>query len=535
MGQFHEKYHKRYAPYLFLLGLVIFVGISFAFLTQKHPDIADTMGYAYAGQRLAAGYGLTFEDPNNELAGTFFSLFAFQIRHNGDSRLFLGFPPGFPLLLASGILMAGPTAVYYVVPVLAMLGTIVTFWLGKLISRSNWVGLLAAFIVATVPLYWQFGTDIWSEVPAMVSVTIGVCFYIISRQSQRPFSQILIFSMLGGLFLSYSLFIRYANITFLVAIGITELVTVRSKLFRQQQRWIFYGISGLGLITILIFNHFYYGGITLTSYSPENGWYAFSPFSLKYSLGPPYSFIEAAKTLWANFSVLLLLVPVGWAVMKRPFGLLTALSITSSITLYSIYAFAPAGINARFLVPILPFIAVSIASAFQFIIHKLPNPAWQLISSIILIAFLVWPVPKQIQQLQTRNTQASSGINYLYDWVKDTPQNAVFLSYTLNDHLIYYATRSVLNYRRIPRYSSTEERYRYELFEPCLVHVVDTLLINQTPVLYIEDGDPPLYDSLNVLQKYYNLELIRDVPKIYKVYSDDLIEIRESSKACNPE
>lgn len=92
---------------LTLTVLVTLTGVAFIFLVLETPMISDAAGYEYAAKRLASGNGLSFEDPNNELTAGFFAPFAFQIKHIGDSRLYLGFPPGFPLLLALPGLLLG--------------------------------------------------------------------------------------------------------------------------------------------------------------------------------------------------------------------------------------------------------------------------------------------------------------------------------------------------------------------------------------------------------------------------------------------
>jgi hypothetical protein len=96
---------QKYLPVCLLLVLAVLIGMAFFLLAETVPGIADTMGYVYAAERLAAGDGLSLDDPNNMSIGPVFSMFAFQIRWTNDSRMFLGFPPGFPALLSLGIIL----------------------------------------------------------------------------------------------------------------------------------------------------------------------------------------------------------------------------------------------------------------------------------------------------------------------------------------------------------------------------------------------------------------------------------------------
>lgn len=522
---------------LFLLAvLILLIGIAFGLLAQQTPDVADTAGYIYAGERFADGHGLSFDDPNNEAVGQFFSPFAFQIKQINDARLFLGFPPGLPLLLAIPVAITGlQSLIYFVVPLLAVLGLIFTFLLGRLVTKNSWSALLAAAFLALLPAYWQFGTDAWSEIPSLVFIVAGTFFYLKSRETAVSHRNYLIYSLLGGSLLVYSLFIRYANITFLLSIGLAELLQSPKQLLRPSKRWQFYVILAGGLGLILLFNQLYYGGVSLTSYSPENGWYTYAPFSFAYALGPIKSNLPILlATMWQNFSVVLLLAPIGIFVLPKQHRPLFFLSIVISMFLYSIYRFSPTGINGRFLLPIYPFLTILVAEAATWALQKVKIPMVQVAGAIILLLLVGWRVPEQISILAERNAESEKFISNVKSWVADTPENAVIMSYVLNDQIAYYAERSVLNYRRIPQYDPTVDEYRYDLFEPCLIYTVDSLLLDGTPVFYIEDGNPPLYDSKVVLENYYELVPFRPSPKIFTVQNTQLTAPREAASSCHP-
>ncbi len=530
---------SNWLPKLLLISLVTLVGAAFILLAQKTPGTADTLGYQYAGVRLAAGEGLTFADENNALAGQFFSPYAFQIKQPNDFRMYLGFPPGLPILLALPVALTGNAgAAYFVVPVIAVFGLILTFLMGKWITNNQWSALLATILVAATPIYWQFSTDFWSEVPSLVFILGGSLLYFKSRKDDVFHKNAAILSILAGTLLIFALFIRYANITFLLSISLAEFLARPTKLIRPSKRWVFYIVLGIGICLLLIFNYFYYGGLSLTSYSPENGWYAFPPFSWQYAFGPSpvdgYSLVSAIKTLWANSPLLLLLAPVGLFLVPKSYRLLLALTVLSSVFLYGIYAFAPTDINSRFLIPILPFLAIACAEAVLFLLKKIQYQGIQLATLFILLLFLSWNIPGQISKIRSRNVNSGKMVSNVQEWVAATHAEAVFLSYKFNDQIAYYGDRSVLNYRRIPQYDPVEEKYRHDIFEPCLIFAIDTLLLNKKPVYYIEDGSPSLYDSKVVLQQYYNLTPYRESPKVFMVQADNISSPRGMYKACSP-
>lgn len=525
----------NHVPFLLAVGWAILIGIAFILLAETTPMITDSIGYVYAAERLADGQGLTYDDPNNQYGPSYFTIYAFQIRRPDTLQMFLGFPPGVSLLLAVGILLTGQTtAVSYVVPLLAVLGLLAAFGLGALILENEWGGFWTAVLVSLAPIYWQFGTAVWSEIPAMLFVTSGILFYLLSRQDKRPLNQRLIFSIGGALLLWFSLFIRYANVSFFLALGLYELISARKRLFAEKERWLFFIILGCGVCSILLFNHFYYGSVTLTSYSPAHGWYPFPAFSLSYALGPSfadgYSLKEAVLTLWDNFPILLMMVPASWLVIKRSYALLIAVVILGSVGLYGIYAFAPTGNNARFLLPVFPFVAVSIASVILKISQFLPSPFLRMSGSILLLVLLLGvSVPEEVSALQARNQNNINTRNRVQNYVEFSEKDSIFLSYTFNDQIAYYGPRSVLNYRRIPPSDPENERFQYEWLEPCLSLTVSHLLQAGKPVYYLKE--PNSWDPLEILQTHFELTLVRESPDIYQVA---LPTDFEGSMTCPP-
>ena len=520
------------------LALLFVVGLGLFSLAQEYPLISDSIGYVYAAEQLVAGGGLSYEDSYNQDINPYFSLYAFQIRRDDQERFYLGFPPGLPILLASGMLLLGQElAARFFIPLLAVLGIYVTILLGELIGERRLIGFVAAVFLVATAVFWEFGTSIWSEIPSMTLVTTGFYFFIRSRNTQNSHRQIIIFSAISALLFVFSFFVRYANLMLMPAVGLYELFHARKRLWQKPSHWVFFILIGLGIVGILLFNKSYYGGYATTSYSAEHGWYPHPAFSSSYIWGPSfvngYSLREASKTLWANFSVFLIFVPLGWLKMKQPLGILVASSILITITFYSFYAFAATGINSRFLLPIFPMIAVSIAMAFVFVAEKIPLLSARLMFVIGSCFILFWSLPNHFVQIQSRNQDAANTVVKMQEMAAISKPEAVFLSYNFNDQLRYYGERSVLNYRRIPL--SDEESGRYlidEYLEPCLVQTVDKLLEQDVPVYYVLDSNPSFWGSFDIIQDNYETQLQFERPNIYKIIS---IKMRQKPlQLCNP-
>lgn len=517
------------------MALVLAVAVAFIFsrLAETQPAISDSIGYLYAAQRLATGQGPSYEDPHNDIAGPYFVPYAFQVSRPGDSRHYLGYPPGFPLLLAAGELVG---AIHTVVPVLAGLAVLATFALGRALAGNDLTGLLAAVVLVAAPAFWRFGTAAWSEVPATLAVAAGVVFYLHSR---RPGRRGLILSLLAAAVLTFGHFIRYTNVAFLGALAIYELYTARRMLLAERWRWPFWIAAAAGVLAIPLFNHFYYGGALVTSYSPAHGWYPYPPFSLAYALGPSfvsgYSLRESAQTLWQNFSVALLMAPPGWWLLPAGGRVLAGTALLCGLLPYAIYAFAPTGINSRFLLPIFPFLAVTIGQLLALILGRLVHPAARVVVGLALAIGLLFLMAGYRETLLERNDASRAAVAQAGSLAAATEPDAVIMSYAYNDQLAIYHGRSVLNYRRIP--SSDKERgaYRMEMLEPCLVGAVDRLLAQSIPVYYIEDQQPSYWDSLAILQRHFALGEPVQQPPVYRVLGRTSANIFDESLCRFPD
>jgi hypothetical protein len=509
-------------PGWLLLLLALGCGAAFLLLAERQPNVADTIGYVYAGEQLARGEGLVYHDTNNRVEAPYFAPFAFNILRPGSPDPAFGFPPGLPLLLAAGILLAGNGAVHFVVPLLSAAALWLTFLLGRELVGNSWGGFWAALFLAVAPALWQFGTAAWSEVPSLVFIVAGVLVYLRSRRAQNAGTRAVALSFFAAALLTYAFFIRYANVVTVVpALAVAELAVGVRNLWRQRWRWPFFVTLALGAGGILLFNNVYYGGPFVTNYSPQHGWYPHAAFSLAYALGPSfvdgYSLRAVLLTLWDNFSLLLLLLPLGWLVLSRRATLITAIAIISTIALYSVYAFAASGINSRFLLPVFPFLTVPLAAGLLALGRRLRAARLRWSLALLLVALLSLRLPQQINALEGRNHYSTTTAATVRDFTTASEKDAVFLSYVYNDHIIFYGQRSVLNYRRIPPSDPEAGRYRWELLEPRLTDVVTRLLDEGKPVYYIEDKTPPYADSLAILQRHFTLARVSENPIIYRV------------------
>lgn len=509
---------------ILFVGLIVICAAVYFGHTQTVVEANDPMGYVYAGQRLAQGRGPTYYDPHNEKAGPYFSLFAFQIKRGDDPRFYLGFPPGFPLLLAFVQRVTNNPGLTLYVPSLMALVSLAAVYLWGSTLFSEWVGLGAATWLAFTPIFLSFSTAQWAGVPGLAFMLWGILLYLWATRANRTGWRVGL-GFLSGTLLGYSLFIRYTNVVVIPPLTLYILCSYkqRARAIRDPANLALFSVLGTTGCSLLLFNRWYYGGFLTTSYSPVHGWYPWAAFSVRYAIGDSpvggHSFMEGTRTLWNNFPAVMPLTLLGLLVMPRRKAVLIMGVAGAFFVLFSFYAFAPTGINSRFLLPVLPMMCLSTAFGLVSVSKRLlMNRALRAIfySGTILITILP-TLPGLLNGLVERNRRSATIASHVQSFTADTPTDAVFMSYTYNDWIIYYGQRSVLNYRRIPPTDPKEGRYRIELLEPRLVDTVNKLLEEKTPVFYIKVRDPSFWGVLEILQAHYTLELARDDPKIYQV------------------
>lgn len=529
------KAHPPVAPTVLTIVLMVIMGTIFLWLRDTSPAINDTIGYIHAATRMADGAGPTYDDAHNATIAPVFSMAAFQIQRPGEHLLYLGFPPGYPALLALVLgITQSPGAVHAVTPILGALVILAAFFLGAYATGNRWAGAWAALMVAVMPDLWRFSTAAWSDVPSMLAITAAAALFLAGRG--RAGRAALLLTVAAGALLAYSIFIRYANVIVLPAFAAYDLWQARQRIFVSWSRYPFYVPIVLGVLAVPLFNNSYYGGPLITSYSHVHGWYPLPAFSWRYALGPSFvnghSLAETGRTLWQNLGIALILAPLGWLRMPRANALLCALTALAILALYSTYAFAPAGINSRFLLPALPFLAVGAGYTVVLIGAKMPRPAWRTVAGAALALALLWPARGLTDELQARNAGYAATADRARTLAAATPSDAVFIAYALGDHIAFYGGRSVLNYRRIPTSDPALPGYHMEEVEPCLVGMVQQLLRAETPVYYVEDTSPPFWDSLAMLQRHFELQRVQDDLPLYQITGDRVPDAADELGPC---
>jgi len=502
-------------PHMVFLCLALILTVTviiYIHYTQTTVEGWDPVAYLYAGEQLAQGHGLRFCHPFNGTIGPYFTLAGFNVRRAGDSAcLYLNYPPGFPLLLAVAqrVSIFSHTALY--VPALCgVLGVFETFALGILVFNHPAGALFGALSLALAPTYMTFSTAPWSDVPGAVLVIGGIVALLWGNRQKQTSVQIIMGSI-GGILVGWGIFTRYVDGLILLPLAAYLWLKHRGETLQLKSVQAFGVCMAVAVLGVLSFNRAYYGGFLTTSYSPQHGWYEWPAFHIQYAINRSpvgnSSLWAVIKTIWMNYSWLLVVSGMGLISMRAPERALALGAILVFAGLYSFYAFPSEGINSRFLVPTFPFISLAIGCGLYSSIPGRWQRWWYAIACLVFITSLFVPLPNRLQRLAKRNENAANYLTNLMNVIENCCEpEAVFLAYNTNDLIAYYGRRTTFFYRRIP-----------SNFEKELTNAIRALLLQNIPVYYVQDANPPFRDSLTVLQRDFDLVPLYTEPPIYRI------------------
>ena len=502
--------------HLLLVGglLVLNLLLCFVFMEQR-ATAWDPLGYQVAGQAIARGLGPITEHPFNGKYGPYFALAAFGVQNPlNPSQMYLNYPPGFPVLLAVPQWLGLPD--YVMMPALSALGLLGIYGLGRILF-DKWTGLLGAAIAAFTPVYLEWGSSLWSDLPGMCFTTGALVVYLAAIRKPDRAWQISLGAAAAVLAIM-AVFIKYSNILIVLPLTAYAIVTQRKALVRCMANGALAVTVAAGLMGVGLYNYAVYGSPFETFYAASRSGLNFPTFSLAYALGPSpadgYSLIGAGRTLWSNFTWLL--APAALGLWRSPRGakMLLGMLFLVYLGLSSVFAWAPENVDTRYLLPLFPAVALWAARGCLSIFdRRLPRSGWAL-AGVLAAAAVTYAValPSTAQRLEQRNRSGLEIMAAMHNLTAGSERDAVFLAYLWNDALNYFGERTTLFYRRINANDAD--------FEAMLTRVVAAMLRDGVPVYYVEDRQPSYRDSLRILQRAFHVSLWKNASfPIYRITS----------------
>lgn len=205
---------------LFLCAIALLAASAVALLAfERLPHLEDEVAYLFQARTLARGR-LTVDSP--PVPEAFWT--PFVLDHNGQR--FGKYPPGWPAVLALGVLVGVP---WLVNPLLAALALALVYRLGKTLYDDR-VGLLAAGLGLVSPLYLVLSGSYLSHMASMVWLLLFSLWFVWTAQGRSRWYALGAGVAAGLAFLTRSL-TAVAYVAPFAAYGLWQVVR------RRQPHW----------------------------------------------------------------------------------------------------------------------------------------------------------------------------------------------------------------------------------------------------------------------------------------------------------
>jgi hypothetical protein len=348
-------------------------------------------------------------------------------------RLAPVYSPGLPMLLALVQVVAGPGAVFFVVPLLAGVAAWATYSLAATLGDS-WAGAIATLLLVTSPAFLAMTVQTMSDVPATACWTLAL---VASLRGH---------AIAAGLATGMAILIR-PNLVLLTAVPAGLLLLSSNGRLRSAGRFV--GASAPAVAIIAVLNWYYYESPLRSGYGA---------FEYLYSISRvPANLRQYADWFTDSNTVLPLLgvfapLAIGAHATDRGRLLLVTLAFPSAVlAMYLAYlVFQPHEWQyLRFLLPGYP----ALMTGFSIVVVSLTRRAtWhaRAIPAVILVAAFVahgWMYAERRGVFAQH--EADRRYAHAVAYALTLPPDAVFVSLAHSGTLRFYTGRDVLRFDAI--------------------------------------------------------------------------------------
>ncbi len=366
------------------------------------------------------------------------------------------YPPGLPLLMALGKLIAGPLGPYYVVPIFGAFTIWLCYLLGARVA-SPAVGAGAAIALAASPVFLFQLMWPMSDIPATAFWTATI-FFALGMKKYSP--------LVAGACCAVAIAIR-PNLAPLAALPCAYLMWTRGG-------WRAFALGVLpGIVLVASVNTYLYGSPLASGYGELGVLYAWR--------NAPINVRRYSSWLLATETPLVLLALVGAARRPRFVNGWLALFAGGVFAAYVFYSPFDAWWYLRFLLPGLPMLLILTASGAVWILARAPR----LLRVVAFSCGAVLLVGHQVGYAASHGVFSLREGERRYAVVGDyvaafTPANAVVICMQHSGSLRYYGHRVTLRYDWMPS----------ESLDPTVALLRER---GYEPYILLEDWEEPLF------------------------------------------
>ena len=385
-----------------------------------------------------------------------------------EASLVPTYSPGFPLQMAAAEWIAGPGAMFYVMPVLAGVAIWTTYVLGTMLA-GNLVGVIAALLLATSPAFLSLLTHMpMSDIPTMAWWTLA--FVFVPRSSR-------ISALVAGCAVGVAILTR-PNLAplALVPAGLLawNVAAARAPRPIAIERLVLFALApAAACLAIGSLNNHWYGSPLASGYGPLAG----ALYRWDY-LWP--NITQYAQRMVTSQSPVVLLAVIGPVVMWRDRtdvegpvdrrSLLVA-CISFAVGVYACYAcYIPLDTwwTVRFLFPAFPMLFVFVSAALIGVNARLrPHARWPAVLTV-LVMVTIWVTTFARSHGAFESTTERRYATVGEHIAQELPPHAVLFTMLHSGSAQYYSGRLSVRYDFMPpdRLDAAVEHFRHQGYIP---------------------------------------------------------------------
>jgi hypothetical protein len=398
---------------------------------------SDSYGYVSAAERLLDGKLIADEPlapvlpfPYAIVAATPLGYAPAGRRPNASVPVY---PLGLPMLMAAGAALFGPSAVFYVPPVLGIILLIAGCLVAREWYQDRYVTVLACALLALHPLVFTYSLQPMSDVPATAMLMIGV--YGISRLPPRP--------VIGGLAAALALMIRPAVAPAALALAIVPIVTLGRRGVRAAAAYAACVVAGSMLQAWT--QWYLYGNAFMSGHGVVSSLFSLATFSVNLQSYAHWGLLTMGPVWLAGLAVGL--------ISSDRRALLVLLILAAGIGgPYLFYFPYDHWETLRFLLPVVAVATIISAWGLLVVARRLAGEAGgALIAAIVAAAvgasWMAWLSANHVFEMPEHEARHRVVGEIV---ARTTADDAVILALQHSGSLRYYARRETINWDQIP-------------------------------------------------------------------------------------